>query len=148
MSHRKPRHFAGPSRRGFTLIEAIAAIVLLAVALPPMLWSLREAHLSRANPVLASRARWIAVSKLEDVIADRHSASRGYDWLLPGNYPAEPTVTGYPGFARSVQLTETEADLTTAGTGYMNIVVSVSWTDAGGAARTLDVATVLTEFVP
>ncbi len=148
MSPRNPRPSGDRSRRAFTLIEAIAAIVLLAVALPPMLWAMREAHLSRANPVLASRARWIAVSKLEDVIADRHSATRGYDWLLPVNYPAEPTLTGYPGFARAVQLTETEAELTTAGTGYMTVVVSVSWTDAGGTAQTLDVATVLTEFAP
>ena len=53
-------------RHGFTLIEAIAVIILMSVAIPPMMWSIREAHISRANPVLASRARWLAVSKLEE----------------------------------------------------------------------------------
>ena len=135
-------------RHGFTLIEAIAVIVLMTVAIPPMMWSIREAHVSRANPVLASRGRWLAVSKLEDVIADRTSTTRGYNYLVTGNYPAEPTITGYPGFSRTVSFNETLADLTTAGDGYMNVTVAISWTDAQGTSRTLNISTVLTEFVP
>jgi prepilin-type N-terminal cleavage/methylation domain-containing protein len=139
-----------PSRRsrGFTLIETIAAIVIMAIGLPPMLWAIRDAHMQRANPVLASRARWLAESKLEDIIADRHSTTRGYDHLIAANYPAEASITGYPGFSRSVALSETEADLTTAGTGYTRATVTVSWTDAGGDARSLAVATILTEYTP
>lgn len=141
-------HSSAARRRAFTLIEAIAAIVLLAVAVPPMMWAVRESHISRVNPVLASRARWLAVTRLEGVIADRYSVTRGYDWLIAGNYPAEPTISDSPGFSRSVQFSETTADLATAGNGYMNVVVSVAWTDATGQTRTLDVATVLTEFTP
>ncbi len=135
-------------RHGFTLIEAIAVMVLMTVAIPPMMWSIQEAHLSRANPVLASRGRWLAVSKLEDVIADRTSTTRGYNYLITGNYPAEPTITGYPGFSRTVSFNETLADLTTAGDGYMNVTVAITWTDAQGTSRTLNISTVLTEFVP
>ena len=135
-------------QRGFTLIEAIAAIVIVAVALPPMMWSIREAHAERANPVLASRARWLAVSKLEDVIADRNSTTRGYAYLLAGNYSAEPTIVGYPGFSRSITLNETLSDLSTSGDGYMNVLVSISWIDAQGTSRTLDISTVLAEYVP
>ncbi len=135
-------------RHGFTLIEAIAVIVLMTVAIPPMMWSIQEAHVSRANPVLASRGRWLAVSKLEDVIADRNSTTRGYSYLITGNYPAEPTITGYPGFSRTVSFNETLADLTTAGDGYMNVTVAITWTDAQGTSRTLNISTVLTEFVP
>lgn len=133
---------------GFTLIETIAAIVLVAVALPPMMWSIREAHAERANPVLASRARWLAVSKLEDVIADRNSTTRGYAYLLVGNYLAEPTIPGSPGFSRAVTLNETLADLSTPGAGFMIATVSVSWTDAQNVFRTLNVSTVLTEYIP
>lgn len=140
----------GCRRHGATLIETIVAIVILAVALPPMLFSIREAQLQRANPVLASRARWLAVSRLEDVIADRHSAARGYEWLVPGNYPEEPVIVGAPGFSRRVRLSETQADLSTPDQdgGYMNVIVEVSWTDAGRKPRTLSVATVLTEYEP
>ena len=137
-----------PRRHGFTLIEAIAVIVLMTVAIPPMMWSIREAHISRANPVLASRARWLAVSKLEDVIADRSSPVRGYNYLIPGNYAAEPTIPGYAGFSRTVNFNETLADLTTSGDGYMNVTVAISWTDAQGTSQTLNISTVLTAFAP
>ena len=99
------------TRRGFTLVEAVAAIVILAVAVPPMLWAIRSAHVQRVNPVLASRARWVAVEKLEEIIRDRHSTTRGYPHLQPGNYPPEAPVPGSPGFRREVELTETGADL-------------------------------------
>ncbi len=136
------------NRNGFTLIEAIVAIVVLSVAMPSMMWSIREAQMNRANPVLSSRARWLAVSKLEDVIADRHSVTRGYDYLITGNYPDEPSIAGYNGFSRRVLLDETTVDLVTPGDGYMIATVEVAWTDAGGSNQTLVVATVLTEYAP
>jgi prepilin-type N-terminal cleavage/methylation domain-containing protein len=133
---------------GFTLIETIATIVILAVAIPPMLWSIRDAQIQRANPVLASRARWLATEKLEDIIADRHSSTRGYTYLVTGNYPSEPNVTGFTNYSRSVTFTETEADLATAGTGYMKVAVAVGWDDATGTARSLSVTAVLTDYTP
>ena len=135
-------------RRAFTLIETVAAVVILAIAVPPMLWAIRDAHVQRVNPVMASRARWLATEMLEDIIADRHSSTRGWEYLTEVHYPAEATVPDYPGFARSVTLTETGADLSSPGSGYMTARVEVSWTDATGTERTLEVSTVLTEYVP
>ena len=48
-------------RGGFSLIETVAAIVVLAISMPPMLWSIGEAQSLRVNPILSSRARWLAV---------------------------------------------------------------------------------------
>lgn len=126
-------------------MEAIAAIVMLTIAIPPIVWALRQGHVDRIDPVLASRARWLAVEKIEDVIADRHSTTRGYAYLVAGNYPAEGAITGYPGFSRAVTLNETTVDLSTPGAGYMNVTITVSWTDGKGVARSLAIATVLTE---
>ncbi len=136
------------SRCGFTLIEAIAAIVILTIAIPPLLFALRDAHVQRIDPVLSSRARWLATEKLEDIIADRHSSNRGYDYLTAGNYAAEPSVAGFANFSRSVSFTETLADLATAGDGYMTVAVTVSWTDGRGTTRSMSVSTVLTEYTP
>ena len=133
-------------RRAFTLIESIAAIVILALAIPPMLWAIRDAHVQRANPALLSQARWLATEKLEDVIADRHSDSRGYDYVIEGNYADEPAVTDFAAFSRSVSITETGADLATPGSGYKTITVQVSWMDATATARTFEVSTVVTEY--
>lgn len=133
-------------RGGFTLIEAIAAIVILAIIVPPTMYALREGHKQRANPVLASRARWLATEKIEDIVADRHSTTRGYPYLVAANYPAEASIAGFTGFTRSVAFTETTVNLSTAGTGYMRVVVTVSWTDAGGTPRSLALTTVLTNY--
>ncbi len=136
------------NKRGFSLIETIVAIVIMSIAIPAMLWTVREAHIDRVNPTLASTARWLAIEKLEDVIADRHSTTRGYTYLIPGNYAAENPVAGFAGFSRTVSLNETLADLVTAGAGYMNVTVQLSWTDGEAQAQTLDISTVLTDYTP
>jgi prepilin-type N-terminal cleavage/methylation domain-containing protein len=134
--------------RGFSLLEAIVAIVVLSLAVPAMVWALRMAHGARVDPVLASKARWLASEKLEDVIADRSSTTRGYTYVIAANYPAESPVPGFTGFTRSVAITETGPDLASAGTGYKRVVVTVGYTGAGGAARTLMLSTVVTEYTP
>ena len=140
-------------RHGFTLIETVAAIVILALAVPPMLWAVTEAHHQRANPMLASKARWLVVEKLEDIIADRHSTgTRGWDWVDESNYADENKgdLTGYPQFARTVAIVETQADLSTIDTdgGYKTVTVDVSWTNASGQSQSLAISTVLTEYLP
>lgn len=142
------------ARRAFTLMETVAAIIVLSVAVPSMLWSLREAHIQRVNPVMASTARWLAVEKLEDVIADRHAGARGWSYLIPGNYsdetPVLPDPGPFTGFNRTVTLTEYQSNLSTADTdgGYMVVDVAVTWTDATNTSRTQTVSTVLTEYTP
>lgn len=137
---------ASRARRGFTLVEAIIAVVVLSIAMPPMLWALREAHASRIAPTRASTARWLAAEKLEDIIADRHSATRGYAYLLPANYPVEPAVTGFPAFSRAVTLTETGPDLVSAGSGYKKITVTITWAVAGAPAQSLSLSAVVTDY--
>ncbi|MFG0283451.1 MAG: prepilin-type N-terminal cleavage/methylation domain-containing protein [Phycisphaerales bacterium JB039] len=134
--------------RGFTLTEVVAALVILAVGVPPAMWALREAALRRANPVLTTRARWLASARMEQIIADRHSPLRGYDFLQSDNYPDESAVSGAPMFARTVEFDETGPDLVTAGTGFMTVRVRVQWNDAIGQPRELELATLLTEYAP
>lgn len=141
-------------RRGFTVVETVAAVIILAVAIPPMLWAVAESHHQRINPILFSKATWLATEKIEDIIADRHSVSgnRGYDFLYDANaeYDDEATgdITGYPQFSRQITIAETKADLSSAGGGYKTVTVTVGWTDADGDARTLSVITVITEYDP
>jgi type II secretory pathway pseudopilin PulG len=137
-------------RSGFTLVETIAAIIMLAVAVPSMLWTIREAHAQRVNPLMVTTARFLAAEKIEDVIADRHSTTRGWAYMIPGNYTAESPVSGFTPFDRTVTLNEYQADLATADTdgGYMVVDVAVSWDDATGTTRTLTLSTVVTEYAP
>lgn len=135
-------------RRAFTLVEAIVSVVILATATPGIMWAIREAHRDRVSPVKASYARWLATEKLEDIIADRHSTTRGYTYLVNANYPAESTITGSAGFTRAVAINETAVDLATAGTGFKKATVTVNWTDGRGFARSLAIATIITDYTP
>ena len=126
--------------------EAIAAIVVLSVAIPGMFWALRDAQIRRADPALDTRARWLATEKLESIIADRHSASRGYSYVINANYPSEASVAGFAGFSRSTSVSETAADLASAGTGYKRVTVTVSYTGGNAQSRTLSLSTILTDY--
>lgn len=136
------------SRRGLTLIELVAAIVVLAAGAPALLWAIGDAATQRMMPVLASRARWLATEKLEDVIADRHAAGRGYAYIVAGNYANESSVTGFPGFSRSVTIQETGPSLSGSGTGYRRVTVTVSWIDPRRGSASLALSTVVTSYTP
>lgn len=132
--------------RAFTLVEAIIAIVVLALAMPAMLWTLRESTVERVDPVMLTRARWLAAERLETITADRHSTTRGYTYVVGGNYADEATITGFPGFSRQVTITTVGPRLQAGGNGYKLATVRVSWTDARGQARSLELSSVLAEY--
>lgn len=141
---------AGAGRRcrgAFTLIEAVIALVVLGVAVPPMLVAVKDASSRRADMVLASRARWLAAERLEDVLADRASGTRGYGYVSAGNYPAEASVAGFANFARAVSVVETGPNFA-PGTGLKTVTVSVSWRDGRGRPRTLNLSSVVTDYTP
>lgn len=132
---------------GFTLIEVMIAIVVMAIAVPPMFWALRQANVQRVDPINLSRARWLASEKLEDILADSKSTTRGYSYLANSNYAAESPISGFAGFTRTVSITESGADLVSgSGTGYKSVVVTVGFVDGKGTSRTLAVSTVVAQF--
>ena len=134
--------------RGFTLIEAIVAVIIIGVSMPAMLWALGQANLDRVSPVQASTARWLAMEKLEDVLADRADPARGYDYILSTNYPAESSVSGYTSFSRSVTITLTDTSFNAGGTGTKVITVSVSWVHHDGQTHTVSLSSAVTDMTP
>lgn len=134
------------THRAFTLIESIAAIVILAVALPAMLWAIRDAAARRADPALIVKANWLAAEKLEAVIADRHSSSRGYAWLIDANYPDEAAVADFPAFSRSVAITQTASDLSTPGVGFKVIAVTVTFPALNAPSRSVTMSAAVSDY--
>jgi Tfp pilus assembly protein PilV len=138
---------AGRARAGLTLIEGIVTMVVMSIAIPPLVMAIASAASRRASQTLATRARWLASERLESVMADRHSTTRGYAFLTPANYPAEASISGFPGFSRTTSIVTTGPNFV-ADTGYRTVSVSVSYQDPIGGARTLILATVLTDYTP
>ncbi|MBL0869504.1 MAG: prepilin-type N-terminal cleavage/methylation domain-containing protein [Phycisphaerales bacterium] len=136
------------SVRAFTLIELLIAVVVLAIATPPLVLALSDASVRRSSRTLDERARWLAAERLEEIIADRHSAARGYGYVAAGNYPAQSTISGFPGFSRQVSVTTTGANFALGGTGYKTVTVTVNWTDPRGGAKSFALSSVVTDYTP
>lgn len=139
---------AGSCARGFTLVESIVGLVLLAVCVPPLLWALAESRRTAAAPAQSEVAYWLATERLEDLAADRCSPGRGFTYLTPDHYPEEQTVADFPGFSRKVTLTPCGPDLTPPGDGYVLAQVTVRWTGARGSSMSVSATTALAEKLP
>ena len=116
--------------RGFSLIETILVIIVLGIASYGVLTVFITGLQGSANPLLGVQAIELAEEKMELIIADKHSAARGYTYIISANYPDETPVSGFPQFDRSVAFLDVDgSDLTTAlpGSGYRKITVTVSW---------------------
>lgn len=143
---RAPRPHA--PRRAFSLIDAIAAVVIISLVVPASVVAMSDASVQRAASVRLTQARWLASEKLEDILADRASATRGYTSIASANYPSESTISSFPGFSRSVTITENGPTLSGGGTGYKTVVVRVSWVAPRSGTQTLSLSTVVTSYTP
>lgn len=124
------------------------AIVVLSIAVPGIMIAISNAHRTRTDPIFVARARWLAAERLEQVIADRHAPTRLYAYVVNANYPAEASISGFPGFSRSTSVSETAANLVSAGTGYKTVTVTVTFTDGRARSRSLSLSTVITDYTP
>lgn len=118
---------------GFTLLELIAAVALLGIAVPPILAFLAQSGVKGVFPERQTAAYFLAVEKLEELIADRHSPNLGYAHLTTANHPAE-TLPG--GFTRTVAFLEVaSSNLSSAhtGSGCLRITVTVSYANPTGS---------------
>jgi Tfp pilus assembly protein PilV len=131
MDRRSP---SAPRRaRGATLLEAVFAVLLLGISVPPILGFFRQGTLSSIAPERQTAAYFLAMERMEEIIADRHSSTRGYSYLTAAHYPAESLAGG---FTRTAAFNEvSSADLTThqSGTGYLLITVTVQYSAPAGS---------------
>ena len=58
------------TRRAFTLIEAIIAMVVLSIAVPATLALIHDATVARAETTTSTRAAWLGSMLIEQILAD------------------------------------------------------------------------------
>jgi Tfp pilus assembly protein PilV len=91
-------------REGTSLFELVLVIVLIGVGIVPILATFREAAQRSPLSELQTRAAFLAAERMEEIIADRLSAARGYTWITAANYPVETSIAGFPGFTRTTTI--------------------------------------------
>ena len=104
-------------------------VVILSVGLPPLVVSFVEASMQSIYPSNASVATFLAIERMEEIVARRYRGTDGYEAVAVANFPAESPVSGFAGFSRSVTVSFTDATLAPAGSdqGYKKVRVSVTW---------------------
>ena len=88
-----------PGQGGFTLIETIAAVVIILIATAGLFAIVSNSITPKNSPQpmeITTGAEYVQ-EKLEMVLGDRRnqSGSRGFDYIRSANYPSETLGSGY-----------------------------------------------------
>jgi type II secretory pathway pseudopilin PulG len=123
--------------KGFTLIEVILMIVILAIAIPGLISAVSFMTARQVNTIGTTTAADLAQEKMEEIMGDRMNPAVGfgYGYIINGNYlPETPMVAPYGNYNRTVNIIcVTAADLNTsvACTDFKRIQVTVSAVGVG-----------------
>jgi Tfp pilus assembly protein PilV len=125
------------SELGFSLVEAVMALVILGIAVVPISRLAVLNLTTGAKYTIMSKAVFYAQAGMEQIFADygARDAGRGYAWVR-SNWPG--TSTPATGFTRTVTMT---SEQTLNGVKYVEVHVSVS----SASIPTVDLATWLIE---
>lgn len=125
------------ARRGFSLLEVVAVVLILAIAVPPTIAVLQQRTTDRVNAVNTARATVLAQGVLEHVLADAQSsaAGQGYAAFADVNTYLTTPVTGLR--ARLTSLTQPYQNLGMSWDVSFSVPVSSSGAATGDTAQDL-----------
>ena len=119
---------------GVTLIELTIMIVILSITIPSTFWFFAE----NSRKAIESERRVIATllveERMEEVLSDRHSSTRGYSYLVTGNYPDDTPLTGYTRVVEFEDVDPSDLSTTSPGSGFRKITVTVSYSSPDGSS--------------
>lgn len=117
---KKTPHWA--NERGSSMIEIITTLLFVGIALPALLQLYSYIFINSSVYEVETKAVMLGNQKMEEVITDKLSPSRGYAWITTsGRYPSE-SLSG--GFVRTVVIDT--AGKYFSGVSYAEAVVTVS----------------------
>lgn len=109
-------------QRGYSIIEVITVILFIGMALPSLVLFFSHAVVASAEEEIQSKALMLCEQKMEEILADKMSPSRGYSWITTPNRYASETISG--GFTRTVAVVTTGKIYNSVS--YAEITITVS----------------------
>lgn len=142
------------SQQGFTLIEAVLAIGIIAVGIIGLQFSMQGAS---RNSLIADQslvATHLAQETIERIIAyrDENGYTSALTAINTSNTFDEDPVTGFPNYAIDSTALEVDPDDdnseddfldASSGSGYARVTVNVSW---NGGNNSIDLVTLIAEY--
>jgi prepilin-type N-terminal cleavage/methylation domain-containing protein len=102
-------------RRGFSLVEVIVAMVILAIAIPPLVFQMAAGVQQQATVLIQQNLTQLAADRLWQVYEDHADPTRGYSYVVDAAYPDEEEPLELTGYSRQTTILEVSAtDYTTA----------------------------------
>ena len=140
------KSFRSHPRRAFSLLECVAVVAVLAVAVPVTLSFMDESASNRADAVNAARATVLGSAVMEHVLADVQSATgtQGFTSLANSSAYLSTATTGLYDRMLPVSAPYTTAGLTYAVT--IGSLESFNGTVTGGAADVFRSVTVTVTY--
>jgi len=133
-------------RAGFTLVELLVVMVVLAFGLITLLMMLKSASANNADAHFLTVAQKLAEGRLEQVISDRRTQSFAY--ITNANYAAEDPVSGFAGYRRTVNIYYVNLGnldaVSGSSTNYKRVDVAVEHTATVSDFPPVEVSTVVT----
>jgi prepilin-type N-terminal cleavage/methylation domain-containing protein len=148
------RRIKAAKRRGFTLIEVMAATMVLTVGLMAAFYLVGLGTSVNTDSKTTAQAYQAAQQEIEILrnipYATINTISRTSEGKFVtstgGNDASSPSDTGYPGLVPGLKkLPNGRGGLIMTGTDYKNITVIVRWTDPGSVERKVVVGTIIAE---
>lgn len=111
------------------------ALAVLSISLPSLMAAFANASTQGILPSNSTVASFLAIGRMEEIIARRYRGTDGYSAITTANFPAESAVSGYSMFSRTVSVDYVTPTLASAGSdqGYKKVTVTVGWNS--GAQR-------------
>lgn len=132
-THHIERRLRSHAPAGFTLIECLVSIVILALGLTGVAGCLTAAMLANQK---ASRIQ-IATATVQDTIEDMRSA--GFGSITYDAYPAESDIQSLPNGHRSIEI----VDSYDGDDRLKHIDVTVTWRSSGSAVGSVHLETIV-----
>jgi prepilin-type N-terminal cleavage/methylation domain-containing protein len=134
---------------GFTFIEIILVIVIMAIAIPALVSAVSLVYQDQVNPMGATVATTLAQEGIEAVIARKQStcATCGYG-NIPVGLGAFAPVSGFPNYQIETDVALVDANLNPSATdvGYKLVTVTVQAVGVGPSVPNAALTTVLTNY--
>jgi prepilin-type N-terminal cleavage/methylation domain-containing protein len=153
-------------RRGFTLIEVVIAVIVLAIAVPPTLNLMDSASAGRVDAINTTRATLLSTLVIESILADMTSNDSGLGFAALSDSAAYLSTTTTGLYDRISTLTDSytnvglsytvtigvlvASDGNVSGTSseniYRMVTVDVAFPSANSAPLTMPVSIMISEI--
>ena len=135
---------------GFTLIEVILVIVIMAIAIPSLIMGVSFMTQRQVNALGTTTAVDLAQERLEQIIADKRNPLVGFANINNARYPAETPVAGFAQYNRTVNIVcVSPANLDAAvacPTDYRRVQVTVQAVGVGQSVPDAVLVTLVTNY--